>query len=299
MRPITWSGVFPAITTSFLPDGGVDHATLERHAAWLVDTGCRGIVPLGSLGEGGSLAAEEKAQVVRTLVRSVGSRVPVVAGVAAPGTEEAARTARAAAGAGADGLMVLPPYAYRGDPDEVRAHFAAVFAATPLPCMLYNNPVAYGTDAGPELVAALAEAHPNLEAVKESAADVRRFTALRALLGGRLALFAGVDDLIVESVAAGAEGWIAGLVNAFPAESVRLFDLARAGRAAEADRLYRWFLPLLRMDTVPKFVQLIKLVQQEMGFGSESVRLPRLALRGEERAAALRTLETCRRSAPA
>jgi 4-hydroxy-tetrahydrodipicolinate synthase len=178
--------------------------------------------------------------------------------------------------------MVLPPYVYKGDWRETAAHFDAVIAATPLSCMLYNNPIAYGTDVLPEQVQELAERHANLHAVKESSADVRRLTALRALLGGRLTLSCGVDDLIVEAVDAGATGWIAGLVNALPHESVRLFELARAGRRDEARALYDWFLPLLRLDTVPKFVQLIKLVQEETGRGSSRVRAPRLALAGEE-----------------
>jgi 4-hydroxy-tetrahydrodipicolinate synthase len=192
--------------------------------------------------------------------------------------------------AGCDGLMVLPPYVYRGDWRETRAHFEAVVGATALPCMLYNNPVAYGTDVAPEQLAELAAALPNLAAVKESSADVRRVTAIRALCGERLAVLVGVDDAIVEGIAAGAVGWIAGLADALPRESVRLFELARAGRGEEARRLYEWFLPLLRLDTVPKFVQLVKLVQQEAGLGSERVRPPRLPLAGEEREQALRLI---------
>jgi 4-hydroxy-tetrahydrodipicolinate synthase len=182
--------------------------------------------------------------------------------------------------------MVLPPYVYRGDEREIEAHFQAVIAATPLPCMLYNNPIAYGSDVTPEQLARLARL-PNLEAVKESSADVRRISAIRALLGDRLRLFVGVDDLIVEGLQAGAEGWIAGLVNALPEESLQLFRLAQEGAREEARRLYEWFLPLLRLDVVPKFVQLIKLVQAEVGMGSARVRPPRLELAGAERASAL------------
>ena len=196
-------------------------------------------------------------------------------------------TARLAEEKGCDGLMVLPPYVYRTDARETAAHFSAVIGATRLPCMLYNNPIAYGTDVSPEELRELARAHPNLEAVKESSADVRRVTAIRGLLGDRLAIFVGVDDLILEGIAAGAVGWVAGLVNALPLESVRLFDLGAAGRTREARELYDWFLPLLRMDVVPKFVQLIKLVQQETGTGSERVRPPRLTLAGKERDEAL------------
>jgi len=183
--------------------------------------------------------------------------------------------------------MVLPPYVYQGDWRETRSHFEAVIGATDLPCMLYNNPVAYGTDVVPEQMRDLAAALTNLAAVKESSTDVRRITAIRSLLGDRLTLLVGVDDLILEGVQAGAEGWIAGLADALPEESVRLFELARAGRIDEARRLYEWFLPLLRLDTVPKFVQLIKLVQAETGLGSEPVRPPRLPLVGPEREQAL------------
>jgi len=178
--------------------------------------------------------------------------------------------------------MVLPPYVYMGDWREMKAHVAAIFRATKLECMLYNNPVSYGTDFSPEQVAELAAEHPNLIAVKESSTDVRRVTGIRALTGDRLKIFVGVDDAIVEGIAAGAVGWVAGLVNAFPAESVALFDAARAGKWDEAFELYRWFLPMLRMDTVPKFIQLIKQVQQDTGTGNARVRPPRQEVIGKE-----------------
>ncbi len=285
-----WQGVFPAITTPFGPDLSVDHGFLARHAGVLIDAGCTGLVALGSLGESATLSFEEKLAILRTLHGAIGKRAPLVAGIASLSTREACDLAREAGRAGCDGLMILPPYVYRGDGRETEAHFSAVLSATPLPCMLYNNPVSYGTDVLPHRIAALADGHRNLAAVKESSADVRRITELRARLGNRLALFVGVDDLILEGMAAGATGWIAGLVNAFPGESVRLFDLARAGKTGEADALYAWFLPLLRLDTVPKFVQLIKLVQEEAGLGSERVRPPRLVLEGAERDEALRLI---------
>lgn len=281
-----WHGVFPAITTPFGPDGKVDHGFLGGHARRLVASGCRGVVALGSLGEGATLTFEEKVEVLRTLVASVGDRVPVVAGISALSTDEAVSLARAAAGAGCNGLMVLPPYVYVGDWPEMRAHVSAIITATPLSCMLYNNPIAYGTDFIPEHVRQLCE-HANLHAIKDSSGDVRRITALRALLGDRLALFVGLDDALLEGVAAGARGWVAGLVNALPDESVLLFEHAAAGRVAEARKLYDWFLPLLRMDTVPKFVQLIKLVQQEVGLGDERVRAPRRVVEGAEREMAM------------
>jgi 4-hydroxy-tetrahydrodipicolinate synthase len=192
--------------------------------------------------------------------------------------------------------MVLPPYVYSTDWREMRAHVGAVIAATRAPCMLYNNPIAYRTDFTPEHVAELAHAHDNLSAVKESSADVRRIAAIRHRLGDRLRILVGVDDLLVEGVEAGATGWVAGLVNALPHESVELFRLALAGRSdpsarSAADTLYRWFLPLLALDTVPKFVQLIKLAQARVGQGDERVRAPRLVLDGTERAAALALID--------
>jgi 4-hydroxy-tetrahydrodipicolinate synthase len=264
----------------------------------MVDHGCTGIVTPGSLGEGGSLSRDEKRHVWRACVGTVGKRVPVIAAVASLTTAESVQLARDAAECGCEGLMVLPPYVYKGDWRETKAYFAAVIRATPLSCMLYNNPIAYGTDTTPEQLAELAAELPNLHAVKESSADVRRLAAIRSLIGDRLALLVGVDDLIVEGVAAGACGWIAGLVNAFPGESVRLFNLAREGKTAEAFELYRWFLPLLRMDVVPQFVHLIKLVQQEVGMGTETVRPPRLALQGAIRENALRTIRECLASKP-
>ncbi len=287
---MNWRGVFPAITTPFREDLTVDHEFLARHVDRMIRAGCTGLVPLGSLGESATLEPEEKRAILVTCRAALAGRAPLVAGIAALSTAQAVATARLAHERGCDGLMVLPPYVYRTDARETAAHFSAVLEATPLPCMLYNNPVAYGTDVPPEALAALAARHPNLEAVKESSADVRRVSAIRALLSSRLAIFVGVDDLIVEGVAAGAVGWIAGLVNALPEESVRLFDLATSsGRSADkgTTALYEWFLPLLRLDVVPKFVQLIKLVQQEVGLGSERVRGPRLPLEGEERDEAL------------
>ena len=282
-----WQGVMPAITTPFEEDLSVDAGALFREVDGLLRAGCTGVVALGSLGEGGSLSFDEKKAVLRLCREASKGRGALVAGIAAITTAEAARLAQLAVETGCDGLMVLPPYVYRGDWRETRAHFEAVIGETDLPCMLYNNPVAYGTDVTPEELAELTAALPNLVAVKESSTDVRRVTAIRALGGERLSVLVGVDDAIVEGVAAGAVGWIAGLADALPEESVRLFDLARSGRHAEARALYEWFLPLLRLDTVPKFVQLIKLVQQETGLGTERVRPPRLPLAGAEREAAL------------
>ena len=289
--PMSFRGVIPAITTPFNEDLRIDHGFLADHARWMVDSGCTGIVPIGSLGEGATMTASEKRQVLETCVRAVGERVPVIPGISALATAEAVALARDAQQIGCRGLMVLPPYVYSTDWREMRAHVAAVLEATELPCMLYNNPVAYRTDFTPEQIEDLAGAFPRLHAVKESSTDVRRVTAIRALLSERIEVLVGVDDAIVEGIAAGAVGWIAGLVNAFPAESVALYRHALEGRREEAHALYRWFLPLLRMDTVVKFVQLIKLVQERVGRGSERVRPPRLTLEGAEREAALAVID--------
>ncbi|MFI5184865.1 MAG: dihydrodipicolinate synthase family protein [Vicinamibacteria bacterium] len=288
---LDWKGVMPAITTPFNTDLRIDHAFLTEHAAWLVESGATGLVPCGSLGEGSTLSATERRQVIETCVRAVGDRVPIVPGIAALSTSDAVHMAREAARLGCRGLMVLPPYAYSTDWREMKAHVAAVLSATELPCLLYNNPVAYKTDFVPEQIAELARDHGNLAAVKESTTDVRRVTSIKALVDERLEVLVGVDDAIVEGLHAGAVGWIAGLVNAFPLESVALYRYATLNRTQEALDLYRWFLPLLRMDTVPKFVQLIKLVQEKVGRGSTRVRPPRLPLEGEELRAAIATID--------
>ena len=277
-----WKGVMPAITTCFDENLNIDHAFTAKHVNWLVDNGCTGIVTNGSLGEGGTFSLEEKISLWKTVVNAVGDRVPVVAAIASMTTADACAQAVEAESAGCSGLMVLPPYVYRGDWREMKYHVSQIVKATPLSCMLYNNPVAYGTDFLPEQIAELASELPNLHAVKESSTDVRRVTAIRALSGDRLTIFVGVDDCIVEGIKAGATGWIAGLVSAFPKESVDLFNYAMNGEDEKARELYEWFLPLLRLDTVPRFVQLIKLVQEKVGWGSTRVRPPRLELVGTE-----------------
>ena len=285
-----FQGVMPATTTPFDDRGAIDHPFAARHAAWLVDHGATGIVALGSLGEGATLQVNEKLTLLRTLVEAVGERVPVVASISALSTREAVELARAAERRGCRGLMVLPPYVHKGPWAEIRAHFKAVITATKLPCMLYNNPIAYGTDLMPEQVAELAHAHPQVAAVKESSGDLRRLSAHRALLGDRLRLFAGLDDMALEAARLGADGWVAGLVNALPAESMAVFELARSGEPGDYARalaIYRWFLPLLRLDCQPDFVQQIKLVQQEVGMGSEHVRAPRLPLAEDVRTRSL------------
>jgi 4-hydroxy-tetrahydrodipicolinate synthase len=295
---MNWYGVMPAATTPFDGNLAVDHAFLSQHLRWLLANGCTGLVMLGSLGEGATLEPAEKIAILRTAVAASAGKTPVVAAISSLSTANAIALAKEAEEAGCDALMVLPPYVYTSDWAEMKQHVSAVIGATKLSCMLYNNPVAYNTDFLPEQIAELAADHSNLDAVKESSADVRRVAAIRALLDDRLKIFVGVDDLLVEGVAAGATGWVAGLVNAFPAESVELFNLARVGRHEEAFALYRWFLPLLRMDTVPKFVQLIKWVQSQTGTGTASVRGPRTEISRSELAEAQKVLQTALANRP-
>ncbi len=279
---MNWKGVIPAVTTCFDERYRVDHEFMAEHCRWLVDNGCSAIVALGSLGEGSTLTFEEKLDILENLSAALRNRAPLVAAISALSTDEAVRLAKGAAEK-CDGLMVLPPYVYQGDWREMKEHVAAILRATTRSCMLYNNPIAYGTDFTPSQIAELAEEHRNLHAVKESSTDTRRVSGIQALIGNRVAILAGVDDGIVEAIGVGASGWIAGLANALPRESAELFRLASSGEREEAFELYRWFLPLLRLDTVVKFVQLIKLVQAEMGMGNPRVRPPRLELIGDER----------------
>lgn len=280
--PERWSGVFPALTTQLHEDQSIDHAATARHIEALVASGIGGLVVAGSLGENQALGADEKRELVRTAVAAAAGRVPVLGGIAEASTAAAVRYARDLAKLGVAGFMIMPPMVYRPDPDEASAFFRAVGAATDLPWMLYNNPIAYTVDVTPERLGAYADI-PNLVAIKESSGDPRRVVEIRLAVGDRFALFAGVDDLILESALNGVDGWVAGSGIAFPAENQRLWDLARAGRWAEARALYRWFAPLMKLDTYPKFVQYIKLMVQEVGLGAEWVREPRRPLAGAER----------------
>jgi len=286
---MNWKGVISAMTTAFKPDYSIDHAFVAKHAQWQLDHGCDGIVAPGSLGESATLGFDEKIALLKTLVGAAAGK-PVVAGIAALSTAEGVSFAKEAEQLGCAGLMVLPPYVYASDWREMKAHVDAVLRATKLTCMLYNNPPAYKTDFLPAQVQELAAEHANLKAVKESSGDVRRVTAIKAVCGERLAVFVGLDDVVVEGVRAGAVGWIGGVTNALPRECMALFHAAVRGEAQKADALYKWLLPLLRMDTVVKFVQYLKLIQQEVGMGNERVRGPRMPLAGAEREEALKII---------
>ena len=290
MNPPDWRGVFPALTTQFTAADALDFDAMGRHLEFQLDAGVHGLVILGSLGENATLDGEEERALMTFFARETGGRVPVLAGIAESSQRAACAMAEAAADAGCDGLMLLPPMRYASDRRETLSYLRRVAQASELPVMLYNNPVAYGTDLQPGDFAELADTS-SFVAIKESSADTRRIPDIRRLAGDRFALFCGVDDLALESFMLGAVGWVAGLVVAFPRESVRLWELAMAGRWDEARRLYEWFLPLLHLDCGPKFVQQIKLVQARMGHGHARVRAPRPALNEAEASAVEAVLE--------
>jgi 4-hydroxy-tetrahydrodipicolinate synthase len=277
-----WRGVFPAVTTQLRKDQSLDLEATARHAEVLLESGVGGLIMLGSLGENQALDPGEKRRVIAATVQQVRGRVPVLSGVAETSTAAAGRYARDCERLGADGLMLMPAMVYRGDPRETLAHFRAVARATGLPIMIYNNPLSYGNDLTPEMFAALAGVR-TFVALKESSGNPRRITDLRRAVGDRYAVFTGVDDLLLESAILGIDGWVAGAGIAFPRENQHLWDLTRRGQWDRARALYRWFTPLLHLDTHPKFVQYIKLAVQECGLGAEWVRAPRLPLAGRER----------------
>lgn len=293
MRPmqVKWRDVFPAVTTQMRKDQSLDLDATARHVEVLIDSGVAGLVMLGSLGENAALEPDEKRRVVAAALEAAAGRVPVLAGVVETSTAAACRYARDVEAQGADGLMLLPAMIYRADPRETLAHFRTVARSTGLPIVAYNNPLAYAVDLTPAMFAELADV-PNIVAIKESSGDVRRITDLVNAVGDRYVLFCGVDDLALEAALLGAQGWIAGLGLAFPRENQHLWNLATAGRWAEARELYRWYTPLLHLDVPVKFVQYIKLAVQAAGLGAEWVRAPRLPLVGEERRRVLKVIET-------
>ncbi len=278
----SWHGVFPAAVTHFRDDESLDLPATMKHLDAMIAAGVHGLIMLGTVGENCSLEYHEKLSVLRATVEHVGRRVPVLSGVAECSTRLACRFAADAELAGVDGLMVLPAMVYKSDGRETLAHFRAVAKASGLPIMVYNNPVSYTVDVTPEMFVDLAD-EPRFVAIKESSDNVRRITDLKNLCGDRYLLFCGVDDLVLEAVLLGAVGWVSGLVNAFPAENRLLWDLATAGRYAEALEVYRWYTPMLHLDCHVKLVQYIKLAVRECGLGSEKTRPPRLPLVGEER----------------
>jgi 1-pyrroline-4-hydroxy-2-carboxylate deaminase len=293
----SWTGVYPAATTQFGADLALDaRATCAVQAA-LVRDGVHGMVLLGTVGENNSLSAEEKRTVLRGAVEAVGGRVPLIAGVSELTTASAVAYARDAERIGVDGLMVLPAMVYVPTRAELEYHLRAVAQATSLPIMLYNNPPAYRVNIEIDTLERLAEL-TNIVAIKESAPDPRRFTDVLNALGERYVLFAGLDDVVFEALTLGARGWVSGLTNAFPAESLALYDAIRSGDLERARRIYRWFMPLLHLDSDPDLVQSIKLAEAIMGRGSERVRPPRLPLAGERRAEVTGRVERARATRP-
>jgi len=280
---INWQGVFPALMTEFKADGALDLEATQRHIHSCMDAGVEGLVMLGTLGENPSLTPDEKEQVLRAAVEATDGKIPVLTGVAEYTTAFGIEFTKRAERAGCAGLMVLPCMVYQQDAAEAVNHFRTLANATDLPIMIYNNPVAYKVDLKPQDFTTLSDVE-NIVAVKESSHDSRRITDMFNEVGDRYTIFCGVDDLVLENALFGAEGWVSGMVNTFPKEAVRLFELARAGKVDEAYALYKWFMPLLHLDVDVKLVQMIKLANQMTGEGSEVVRAPRLVLSGEERA---------------
>jgi 4-hydroxy-tetrahydrodipicolinate synthase len=294
---VNWRGVFPAAITHFHNDQSLDLAATARHLDAMVKAGVHGMIMLGTVGENCSLERREKLDVLKMAIEQIGGRVPVLTGVAECSTRLACQFAEEARKVGVNGLMVLPGMVYKSDPRETVTHFRTVAKATDLPIMCYNNPVSYGVDITPTMFADLAD-EPHFVAVKESSENVRRITDLKNACGDRYLLFCGVDDLVLESILLGAIGWVSGLVNAFPAENRKVWDLATAGRYEEALYVYRWYTPLLHLDTHVKLVQYIKLAAAECGFGSDMVRAPRLPLAGPEREEILGIIRRAIRTRP-
>ena len=279
---LNWTGVFPACTTQLKKDQSLDLPATARHFEVLIESGVNGLIVCGSLGENQTLDSDEKRAVVRCAVETARGRVPVVSGVAESSTGAAIRYVRDVEQLGAVGVMLMPPMSYKGDPRESMTYLRAVAKGGGLPIMIYNNPLSYANDITPALFTELAD-EPKFVAIKESSGDTRRITELHNAVGGRYAVFTGVDDLVLEASILGIDGWVAGTGIAFPAENQRLWELTRAGKWDEALSLYRWFQPLLKLDTHVHFVQYIKLCEQETGLGTEWVRAPRLPIAGDER----------------
>jgi 4-hydroxy-tetrahydrodipicolinate synthase len=280
---INWSGVFPAVTTQFNDDESINYDGTQTVVDNLIKDGIHGIIALGTVGENNSLMPDEKRSVIKAIHEATAGRVPVLSGVAETTTRAATKYVNDAAQVGLDGVMLLPAMVYQATDREVLTHFQTVARNSDLPIMVYNNPVSYGIDITVDMFGALAE-DSNIVAIKESSTDTRRLVDLRNAYGDRFTLFAGVDDIALECLMLGATGWVSGLTNAFPRESVMLYELATAGRYKEANEIYRWFMDLLHLDTRGTLVQCIKLTEQLMGRGSEMVRAPRLVLEGAERA---------------
>ena len=294
---ILWSGVFPALMTEFNEDGSLDLDGLRHHIMSCRNAGIEGLVMLGTLGENCSLRPDEKEIVLKTAIETCEGSIPVLSGVAEYTTELAIEHAILAQRTGCNGLMVLPSMVYQQDQREGVAHFEAIAHAVDLPIMIYNNPVSYKLDLTPESFVELSE-EENIVAVKDSSHDSRRVTDMINICGDRYTIFCGVDDLVLENLLFGAAGWVSGLVNSFPKESVALYKLAQSGEVDKALKLYRWFMPLLHLDVHVKLVQYIKLANQITGEGSEWVRRPRMELIDPERDTVMQVIQTALETRP-
>lgn len=294
---VIWKGIFPAITTKFNEDGTLDLQTFEKNLHAQLDAGIHGIVLGGSLGEASTLKKSEKFTLLDKTLDVAGDQIFVIMNIAQTSTEGAIKEAQQAEQRGAHGLMILPPMQYKADDRETVAYFKAVAEETDLPIMIYNNPVDYGTEITPEMFEELLE-HDNIQAVKESTRDLTNITRYRNRFGDRLKILCGVDTLALESLLLGGDGWVAGLVAAFPRETVAIYELAKAGRIEEARDIYRWFMPLLELDINPKLVQNIKLAEVATGIGTETVRPPRLPLAGDEREHVLEVINSSLKNRP-
>jgi len=286
---IKWKGVFPAMTTKFTPDDKLDLPLLAKNIEAQIDAGIDGIILGGTLGEASVLTNSEKETLIKYTVDVINGRIPVVLNIAEGSTREALKQAEYATEWGADGLMMLPPMRYKADHRETVTYFKTVAGSTDLPIMVYNNPVDYKTEITLDMFEEMIECD-NIQAVKESTRDVSNVTRLKSRFGNRLKVLCGIDTIATEELALGAEGWVGGLVCAFPEETVAIYRLVKAGQMEEAIKIHRWFLPLLELDLHPKLVQYIKLAEAQTGIGSEHVRPPRLTLIGEERKTILKII---------
>ena len=294
---INWTGVFPALTTKFTADDKLDLPLFEKNLRAQLDAGVHGVVLGGSLGEASVLTTEEKFQLVKFTLEKVQGKVPVILNIAEGSTNEAVKLAKDAEKIGVQGLMLLPPMRYKADDRETVTYFKAVADSTGLPIMIYNNPVDYKIEVTLDMFDQLKD-KKNIESVKESTRDVSNVTRMINRFGDRYKILCGVDPLALEELQMGADGWVAGLVCAFPKETVTIFNLVKARKIDEALKIYRWFLPLLELDIHPKLVQYIKLAEQEVGIGSEIVRAPRLKLEGSERERVLKIIRDGIKSRP-
>ena len=293
---VNWQGVYPALLTPFTKDDKLDLPLFEKNLEAQYKAGVHGVIIGGSLGEASTLQVAEKKELVQVAKNKVGEKMPVILNIAEASTTDAIAQAKLATNWGADGLMLLPPMRYKSDDRETATYFKSVALSTDLPIMIYNNPVDYKIDFHPALFDQLVECS-NIQALKESSRDVTNLTRMLNRFGDRFKILCGVDTLALEEICLGAHGWVAGLVDAFPNETVAIWKLAQAGKLDEARTIYRWFMPLLELDIHPKLVQYIKLAAQETGIGSEFVRAPRLPLVGEERdriVAIIRKAMACR-----